>query len=202
MERLPLEEYDPQGVKAISESARPIPGQSLTNNPDSQYPWEGPPDFTNMKDALDYIVSELLDEESYMSIISGIGQGVPVSDVTMQILYAGFKSGKWNPDLFLMLVEPVMYVLIALCEKEGVDYTLYHGEEEDDENEELLEGGTNFDRVKEVTRAKIPTKQSISAAVVPEEIKEQLEAVTIEPSLLSRPQETAEEPTSMLERQE
>ena len=32
MERLPLEEYDPQGLQALTELGRPIPGQLLTNN--------------------------------------------------------------------------------------------------------------------------------------------------------------------------
>ena len=56
MERLPLEEYDPAGIEAIGKAGRPIPGQSLTNSPDSKYPWEQPPQFTNFKEALDYVV--------------------------------------------------------------------------------------------------------------------------------------------------
>ena len=53
----------------------------------------------------------------------------------MQVLYAGFKEGQWNPDLMMMLLEPLMYVVIALCEKAGVEYSLYSGDEDDDEKE-------------------------------------------------------------------
>jgi len=205
MERLPLEEYDPQGLQALTEIGRPIPGQSLTNNPDEKYPWEGAPEYTNFKEALDYVVSEIIDEEAYVSLVSGIGQGVPISDVVMQILYAGFKSGKWNPDLMVLLIEPLMYVMIAMCEKAGVEYTLYDGEEDEDEDEELSRSNSQFEQMKSMVKTKMPTKQSIDKSAVPQEIIEKVEAVEVSPSLLERTQdeETAvQEPASILDRQE
>jgi len=205
MERLPLEEYDPQGLQALTEIGRPIPGQSLTNNPDEKYPWEGAPEYTNFKEALDYVVSEIIDEEAYVSLVSGIGQGVPISDVVMQILYAGFKSGKWNPDLMVLLIEPLMYVMIAMCEKAGVEYTLYDGEEDEDEDEELSRSNSQFEQMKSMVKTKMPTKQSIDKSAVPQEIIEKVEAVEVSPSLLERTQdeETAvQESASILDRQE
>ena len=45
---------------------RPIPGQSLTNSPDSKYPWEQPPVYTDIEAATIAIV-----EKSYeMYILS------------------------------------------------------------------------------------------------------------------------------------
>jgi hypothetical protein len=205
MERLPLEEYDPQGLQALTEIGRPIPGQSLTKNPDEKYPWEGAPEYTNFKEALDYVVSEIIDEEAYVSLVSGIGQGVPISDVVMQILYAGFKSGKWNPDLMVLLIEPLMYVMIAMCEKAGVEYTLYDGEEDEDEDEELSRSDSQFEQMKSMVKTKMPTKQSIDKSAVPQEIIEKVEAVEVSPSLLERTQdeETAvQESASILDRQE
>tara|TARA_S200002703_G_scaffold131202_1_gene118662 strand:+ start:233 stop:850 length:618 start_codon:yes stop_codon:yes gene_type:complete len=205
MERLPLEEYDPQGLQALTEVGRPIPGQSLTKNPDEKYPWEGAPEYTNFKEALDYVVSEIIDEEAYVSLVSGIGQGVPISDVVMQILYAGFKSGKWNPDLMVLLIEPLMYVMIAMCEKAGVEYTLYDGEEDEDEDEELSRSDSQFEQMKSMVKTKMPTKQSIDKSAVPQEIIEKVEAVEVSPSLLERTQdeETAvQESASILDRQE
>ena len=196
MERLPLEEYDPQGIEAVGKAGRAIPGQSLTNDPDSQYPWEGAPQFTNFKEALDYTVGELIDEDVYVSVVSGIGQGVPISDVAMQVLYAGFKAGKWNPDLMLMLIEPLMYILIALCEKACVEYTLYNGEEEEDEDM----GGpdTELEQVKDMLKTKVPNKQSVSASSVPQDILEKVENVEISPSLLAPQNEPEPAPPSNL----
>lgn len=205
MERLPLEEYDPQGLQALTELGRPIPGQSLTNNPDEQYPWEGAPEFTNFKEALDYVVSEIIDEDAYVSLVSGIGQGVPISDVVMQMLYAGFKSGKWNPDLMVLLIEPLMYVMIAMCEKAGVEYTLYDGEEEEDEDEELASSENKFEQMKDMVKTKMPDKQSIDKSSVPQEIIRKIEAVEVSPSLLERTQDeeaAVQAPSSILDRQE
>ena len=205
MERLPLEEYDPQGLQALTELGRPIPGQSLTNNPDEQYPWEGAPEFTNFKEALDYVVSEIIDEDAYVSLVSGIGQGVPISDVVMQMLYAGFKSGKWNPDLMILLIEPLMYVMIAMCEKAGVEYTLYDGEEEEDEDEELASSENQFEQMKDMVKTKMPDKQSIDKSSVPQEIIRKIEAVEVSPSLLERTRDeeaAVQAPSSILDRQE
>ena len=49
---------------SLSAQGRPIPGQSLTNNPDSKYPWESPPTLTNPREALDSIVAEIMQPEA------------------------------------------------------------------------------------------------------------------------------------------
>ena len=194
MERLPLEEYDPAGIEAIGKAGRPIPGQSLTNSPDSKYAWEQPPQFTNFKEALDYTVGELIEEDVYVSVVSGIGKGVPISEVAMQVLYAGFKAGTWNPDLMLMLIEPLMYIIIALCEKAGVEYSLYSGDEEDEDEDAGPDAETTqFEQLKNMAKTKVPNKQSVSAASVPKEILQQVENLEISPSLLARPQEEPEQ---------
>ena len=104
------EEYNQQGIDAYVNASRPIPGQSLTDNPDQAYPWESPPEFTDFRRAFDYLAEELLEEDVYVPLMVAMGQGVPISDITIQLLQRGFQEGKWNPDLFLMLLEPTMYV--------------------------------------------------------------------------------------------
>ena len=34
------EEYNQEGIDALVNTGRPIPGQSLTEDPDNSYPWE------------------------------------------------------------------------------------------------------------------------------------------------------------------
>ena len=43
------EEYNQEGINALVNSSRPIPGQSLTESPDTSYPWEGPPEYTDFR---------------------------------------------------------------------------------------------------------------------------------------------------------
>lgn len=186
MERLPFEQHDAVGIDALAENTgRPIPGQSLTNSPDESYPWESPPEFTNFKDALEYITDKLLIEENYMPMMQSVSDGVPLSDITTQLLYVGFREGKWNPDLLLLLVEPVMYVLMALAEKADIQYVLYGDEEEDEEPETDLES-KKAKNIQEVARAKLGNVSEIPQGALPTDIAQQIQSLDIGPGLLEK----------------
>lgn len=186
MERLPFEQHDAVGIDALAENTgRPIPGQSLTNSPDESYPWESPPEFTNFKDALEYITDKLLIEENYLPMMQSVSDGVPLSDITTQLLYVGFREGKWNPDLLLLLVEPVMYVLMALAEKADIQYVLYGDEEEDEEPETDLES-KKAKNIQEVARAKLGNVSEIPQGALPTDIAQQIQSLDIGPGLLEK----------------
>jgi hypothetical protein len=186
MERLPFEQHDAVGIDALAENTgRPIPGQSLTNSPDESYPWESPPEFTNFKDALEYITDKLLVEENYMPMMQSVSDGVPLSDITTQLLYVGFREGKWNPDLLLLLVEPVMYVLMALAEKADIQYVLYGDEEEDEESETDLES-KKAKNIQEVARAKLGNMSEVPQGALPTDIAQQIQSLDIGPGLLEK----------------
>ena len=51
--------YDQEGLKFLSTNGRPIPGESLTNSPDTPYPWEQATSFTEIDPAVDSIFIEL-----------------------------------------------------------------------------------------------------------------------------------------------
>jgi hypothetical protein len=196
------ETYDQQGIDALTNSSRPIPGQSLVSNPDTPYPWEGPPEFTNFKEAFNYIAEELLEEENYVPLILAMGQGVPISDVTLQILQRGFQEGKWNPDMLMMLVEPVMYLLIALAEKASVEYRLYGDEEKELDSEEEAEvAEMKAKNLAELTKDKVGEGSKVPSGVIPKEIAEQIENLEMPDSLLAKPEQTENE-QSLLQRPE
>ena len=197
-----MEKYNQEAVDAFAQAGRPIPGQSLTSNPDEPRPFEGPPDFTNFKEALDYTTAELLEEEAYMSIVGALGDGVPVTDLAMQIGYVGFREGKWNPDLMMMLMEPLMYLLMALAEKAGIEYRIDDEDEDEGIEQTLLE-----EKAKNITEAvKAKTSQGkIPSGALPSDIVEKIEALEIpQESLLAQPEEpmvAEEQPQqSLLER--
>jgi hypothetical protein len=192
-------EYEQEGLEVLGSMNRPIPGESLTNSPESPRTWEQAPEYTNTKDALDFIVGFLIEEQNYTSIIGAIGEGIPISDVVQQILYGGFSNGKWNPDLFLVLVEPLMYVLMALCEKAGVTYTLYRGEEEDEANDNI-EGkveikGKELKSLADMIEKKA-NKGNITSVTLPREIALDIEQVEVPQSLMAKPEEEEAPPTN------
>ena len=191
-----MEEYSQEAIEAFGKAGRPIPGQSLTANPDEPRPFERPPDFTNFKEALDFIAADLLLEENYTPIVLAIADGVPITDLAMQIGYVGFREGKWNPDLMMMLMEPIMYLLMALAEKAGIKYRI---DDEDDDDEDTTSNQSNqFEQLKKVTKERFPTKNSISKTALPSDILQKVEELEIpQESLLAKPVE--EEPQSLLE---
>ena len=182
-----MEEYSQEAVDAFAQAGRPIPGQSLTSNPDEPRPFERPPDFTNFKEALDYTAAELLLEENYTPMVLAMADGIPVTDLAMQIGYVGFREGKWNPDLMMMLMEPFMYLLMALAEKAGIEYRI--DDEDDDEDEDsILE-----DRVKNISETlKAKARGKMPEGALPSDIVEKIETLEMpKESLLAK----TEEPT-------
>tara|TARA_R110000764_G_scaffold225874_2_gene315549 strand:+ start:221 stop:880 length:660 start_codon:yes stop_codon:yes gene_type:complete len=188
-----MEIYKQEGIEALANAGRPIPGQSLTSDPEQKRPFESPPQNTNFKEALDSTVSDLLLPENYIPLIKAVGDGVPITDLAMQIGYVGFREGKWNPDLMLMLMEPFMYTLMALAEKAGVEYRI-DGEDDDMENEEeqnsILEEKTK--NIAEVAKAKLNKNKGIPINGLPANIVEDIKKLDIkEDSLLDKPSEEA-----------
>tara|TARA_R100000808_G_C2152635_1_gene162189 strand:+ start:215 stop:811 length:597 start_codon:yes stop_codon:yes gene_type:complete len=194
--------YNQQGIDAFVNSSRPIPGQSLVGDPDTLNPWEGPPEFTNFKKAFNYLAEELLDEDNYVSIVVAIGQGVPISDITLQLLQRGFQEGKWNPDLLMMLIEPTMYLLMALSEKAGIEYRLYGDQETDlDAEEEAEISEMKAANLSKLTKDKVGKVSEVPSGILPKEIIEEVENLDIPQSLLEKTKRN-EENQSLLQRQE
>ena len=112
----------------------PIPGESLTVSPDSTHSWERPPEYTNDEDALEALYFELTELDTLKQLINIINDGIPLDEIAQVVLYKGYTEGKYNPDMMLMLIEPTIYLLIAIADYADIkDYTLYEGEEDDED---------------------------------------------------------------------
>ena len=197
------EEYNQEGIDALVNSSRPIPGQSLTDSPEQSYPWESPPEYTDFREAFNYLAEELMEEETFVSLTVAMGQGVPVSDITLQLLQRGFQEGKWNPDMFMMLIEPTMYLLIALAEKAGIEPRLYGDEEDDlDEDDEDEVASMRAKNIADLTEEKVGEATKAPSGVLPQDILEDIENLEVPDSLLARPMESQEQPESLLGRPE
>mgnify|MGYP003117073873 CR=1 FL=1 len=191
-----MEEYSQEGVNALAQAGRAIPGQSLTANPDEPRPFEGAPDFTNFKEALDYTAAELLLEENYMPLMMAIGDGVPIVDLATQIGYVGFREGKWNPDLMMMLLEPIMYLLMALAEKAGIEYRI-DSEDDDEDEDSIFQEKTN--NIAQSLKNEVTENKGVPAGVLPKNIVAEIEELEIpSESLLAKQEE--EQPQSLLGR--
>ena len=117
---------------------RHTPGQSLTNSKEQPYPWEQPPQMTSVKEATQKIFLGLLEDKNLATVTDLMAEGTPIDDVAQMLLMTGFQKGKFNPDMMLQLLEPTMYMLLAIAEKVGIRPTLDRpGEAEPEPNDEF-----------------------------------------------------------------
>jgi|TARA_R100000455_G_C6262860_1_gene118127 hypothetical protein len=160
----------------LSGQGRPIPGQSLTNSPESKYPWESPPTLTNPREALDVIVAEIMQPEAVKNIVNALANGAAVGDIGSAILYAKFTEGDISVDTMMLLAEPVMYTIMAIGEEANIKYNIEGNDldefDEEDEAEEMTnkisEFRTAVSDIKNQTTQKL--KPTVDENVVPRNI--------------------------------
>tara|TARA_R100001443_G_scaffold113604_1_gene128594 strand:+ start:3606 stop:4217 length:612 start_codon:yes stop_codon:yes gene_type:complete len=202
-----MAELNQQALREYNPFQGPIPGQSLTNSPDARQPWESPPVYTNIKEGREAIFLEILKQENLEPIINLLDDGMSVAKVTEMLLFIGYSKGQFNPDMMMLLAEPVMYMLLALCENVGVDPVINTDDGDDPEDmtpeenaatEELLK---NKEAVLRNPKALEKLQDDLAKTEIPQEIKQRLEGVDFEgikQSLLSKPERQPTE--SLLER--
>tara|TARA_X000001382_G_scaffold128538_2_gene118476 strand:+ start:639 stop:1163 length:525 start_codon:yes stop_codon:yes gene_type:complete len=152
------------------DTSRPLPGESLTNDPDTPLPFEGSPQFTDQEELLNYYFELLTSEDVYENLMDALEQGFPVMDMVQTLLLKGFEDGLFNPDLMMVVAEPLAYMMIALAERQNIDVVITS---EDDEDEE-----SSIPMFKQAMSTVSPTEE------VPEEIQQRVEPTA--PSLLAR----------------
>jgi hypothetical protein len=189
-------------MKEVSKMGRPIPGQSLTTNPENPAPYERPPEYTNVHEATMYLWDTVTEDETYVALMEGVSKGVPVMNIVEVMLFGGFNSGKWNPDLMMMLAEPLAYMIIALAERLDLDIRIDGEDDGEDERslfgveveEELLEklknsqlpqGFITEDMAQEMKS--LPTVSSLLNPSSPEE--PQMQEATEEPEMQKAPEQ-------------
>jgi len=183
-------------IKSTISLNRPIPGQGLTNDPDSPYPWEKAPEFVDLDKSLKYLLEIITQKEAYASLMDMTASGVPLMEISQVLLFQGFTEGKWNPDLMMILAEPLCYMLLALCEKNDIDPIIYNGEDEDEDAEVQM---FNVDMKKDKLRklAAAARQDNIPKGILPTEVEEDIKNIETA-SLLAQPEESADSDANSL----
>ena len=203
-----MAEIDQQALEEHNPFQGPIPGQSLTNSPDTQQSWEQPPRTTSIKEARELMFLEILKEENLQTIIVLMNDGMSISQLTEMLLFIGFTKGQFNADLMMLLAEPTMYMLLAIAEAVGIEPPinrddLINADEEDLDEEETAEVTKLATQMEDQIRnpKRLEDLQSkLEQTAIPREIQERVAEVDlseIKESLLSKPEPTND---SLLER--
>jgi len=180
-------QYDQEGLEFLGQMQRPIPGQSLTNSPDSPYPWEQPPEFTEIQPAIESLYVSLTEDDAYEAIVDLIDADNTIADAAQVVLYAGFEEGLWNPDLMTLLIEPTMYLIMGLVERAGrLEYKIDREPEVEDE-EDKLQQVTAMEQLlsKAAVQAEEDKVSGVQKGVLPKEIETKLKEIKVPESLLA-----------------
>ena len=169
-EKIKENQFDAIGVNPFN---APIPGEALTTAPDMPRAWERPPQYTSQNKAMEAIYMELTNENSLRKLINIINDGVALDEIAQVILYKGYTEGKFAPDLMLLLIEPTLYLLIAIADYADIkDYTLYNEETDDPDTEIpedkvtplMMDEDEEEEEVKKEKRK--PTKESLGESLL------------------------------------
>ena len=109
----------------------PTPGEGLTQSPDQKFPWEQAPRHTEVKPAMEDIFLNLTEKENLIPLIGMLQNKTPIDEIAQVVLYKGMTAGQFNMDLMLLLVEPTMYLLIAIAEEYEIEPVIYEDQDED-----------------------------------------------------------------------
>lgn len=116
---------------------QPIPGSSMTEDPENPAPYSRAPEFSNVDKALEFITDMITSEEKLDGLTDSLMQGAPADGLARVIVEQGFAKGKWNPDIAILLAEPVTYLILSIGELVGAEPQL-SGDAEDEEDSSIL----------------------------------------------------------------
>ncbi len=129
------ESYESSGVDLFE---APIPGASLTSDPENPRAWETPPEYTTQEKALKNIFTNITEEENHARLLNSLRDGIDIESIVQVLLFKGFQEGKWSPDLMLLLIEPLVYIVMWIADQAGIDAQISaDGDDWEDEEEEI-----------------------------------------------------------------
>jgi len=155
-------DYEKMGMNPFSS---PTPGESLTVSPETRHAWESPPQNTEIQPVMEELFLQLTERETYIELLNLLNNGSPIDEMAQIILYRGMTAGLYNPDLMLLLIEPTMYLLIAIAEENDIEPVIYDGQDE-----ELAENETVQSQLKK-------SKQEIRKDSVPSSLLQRVKTL-------------------------
>jgi len=135
----------------------PIPGESLTQNPDQKFPWEQAPEITDVDTAIKEVFIKLTERETLMELLNILNNGQPVDEIAQIVAYRGMSVGKYNSDLMLLLLEPIMYLIIAIAEEYEIEPVIYEGMDNDIAEEEDTDRAIESKPKPKINKASVPS---------------------------------------------
>ena len=113
----------------MSAMNRPIPGQSLTDEP-KNYAWERPPEITDPNEAVKYHLDRVADPEVIDNVFYALDMGMPVKTLTDSMMSGAVAKGMHSIDVGLIVEPLIRRAVMKIADNAGVDYKESFDEQE------------------------------------------------------------------------
>lgn len=100
---------------------RPIAGQSLTAELGNR-PWQQPPQYATVEEALDYYVPRLANPEFTENLFDVMETGIPLTTIANAMQSAGVMEGKHTIDVGLLIMPVLIETMAYLAEESNIEY--------------------------------------------------------------------------------
>ena len=99
----------------------PIAGQSLTAEVGNR-PWQNPPQFAEVDDAINFYVPKLLDPAFSEQLLDVIEMGVPLTTIANGMQVGGVMQGLHTIDIGILVIPVLVEMMTLIAEEEGIEY--------------------------------------------------------------------------------
>ena len=100
----------------------PIPGMSLTHELGAR-PWQNPPQYNTVEEALDYYIPRLQSEEVSNQLLDVLEMGIPVATIANTMQLASVMEGKHTIDVGMLLLPVLVELIMMIGDAAKIKYT-------------------------------------------------------------------------------
>jgi len=101
----------------------PIPGENLISD-ERNYPWHRPPDFTDLNDAMEFLIEAISEKPKLFGILNVLENEVTVAELSQGIVMSSMMEGRFTLDYALLLAGPLTKYISILAEGYEINYDM------------------------------------------------------------------------------
>ena len=101
----------------------PIPGEGMTAELGSR-PWQNPPQYATVEQALEFYIPKLVSEELYDGILDSMELGIPLTTMADSMQSAAVMQGLHTVDVGILAMPVIIEMLAYIGDEAGIEYNL------------------------------------------------------------------------------
>jgi len=102
---------------------RPIPGQGMTSELGAR-PWEKPPQYTTVDEALSYYLPKLSDDEFAKNLVNVMEMGVPITSLANTIQMSSVMEGRHSVDVGILILPVLIEAMRFIGDSANIEYVV------------------------------------------------------------------------------